>query len=53
MIVNSKRDGANIGYPGQPNEVDWFVEMMKKAAPSISQDDLKIIETALRKPSKT
>ena len=53
MIVNSKRDGANIGYPGQPNEVDWFLQMMKKAAPSISQDDLKIIETALRKPSKT
>ena len=53
MIVNSKRDGANIGYPGEPNEVDWFVRMMKKAAPSISQDDLKIIESALRKPSKT
>ncbi len=53
MIVNSKREGANIGYPGQPNEVDWFLQMMKKAAPSISQDDLKIIETALRKPSKT
>jgi len=53
MIVNSKRDGANIGYPAQPSEIDWFLQMMKKAAPSISQDDLKVIETALRKPSKT
>src|SRR5437016_5962793 len=53
MIVNSKREGANIGYPGQSNEVDWFLQMMKKAAPGISQDDLKVIETALRKPNKT
>src|SRR6266404_9112387 len=50
MIVNSKREGANIGFPAQPSEVDWFLQMMRKAAPSISQQDLKIIETALSKP---
>jgi len=53
MIVNSKREGANIGFPAQPSEVDWFLQMMRKAAPSISQQDLKIIETALSKPTKT
>jgi thiol-disulfide isomerase/thioredoxin len=54
LIVNSKRPsnlvegGENIGFPVQPNEVDWFVEMMRKAAPKMSDDDLKTIEAALR-----
>ena len=52
LIVNSKRDGANIGYPAQPSEIEWFAHMMKKAAPGISEKDLQTIETALRK-SKT
>ncbi len=53
LIVNSKRDGANIGYPAQPAEIEWFIQMMKKAAPDISLDDLKAIESALRSPKKT
>jgi hypothetical protein len=48
LIVNSKHDGQNIGYPGEPGEIDWFVKMMKKAAPSMSGEDMKTIETALR-----
>jgi thiol-disulfide isomerase/thioredoxin len=48
LIVNSKRDGQNIGYPAEPQEIDWFVQMMKQAAPKMSADDLKTIETALR-----
>ncbi len=47
-IVNSKQDGQNIGYPAQPNEIEWFVKMMEKAAPGISADDVKTLETALR-----
>jgi thiol-disulfide isomerase/thioredoxin len=53
LIINSKRDGNNIGYPAQPSEIDWFVEMMKKAAPNMSQADLKTIETALRSFKRT
>ena len=52
LIVNSKLNGQNIGYPGQPEEIDWFVRMMKQAAPNMSPDDLKTIETALRNPKK-
>jgi thiol-disulfide isomerase/thioredoxin len=48
LIINSKHDGQNIGYPGEPQEIDWFVAMMKKAAPGMSEDDLKTIETVLR-----
>jgi thiol-disulfide isomerase/thioredoxin len=48
LIVNSKLNGQNIGYPADPSDIDWFVQMMKKAAPNMSPDDLKTIETALR-----
>ena len=57
LIINSKRpgpggDGANIGHPFQPEEVDWFIGMMKKAALKMSEGDLKTIETALRNQKK-
>jgi thiol-disulfide isomerase/thioredoxin len=48
LIVNSKREGQNIGYPSQPEEIDWFVQMMKAAAPKMDEKDLKTIESALR-----
>ena len=48
LIINSKLNGHNIGYPGDPSDIDWFIQMMKKAAPSVSKGDLKTIETALR-----
>jgi len=58
LIVNSKEPsgaggkGRNIGYPAQPNEVRWFVEMMKKAAPGIALNDLKKIEGWLESAKK-
>jgi len=48
MVVNSMLNGNNIGYPGEPGEIDYFVQMMKKAAPKMSEDDLMTIEAALR-----
>ena len=53
LLVNSKRDWQNIGYPGEPQEIDWFVQMMKKAAPKMSEADLKTIEAALRSFKRT
>jgi len=53
LIVNSRRNGENIGYPAQPEEIDWFIQMMKKAAPKMSEGDVKTIETALRSFKKT
>ena len=58
LIVNSKLSsnagpaGGNIGYPAGPEEIDWFLTMMKRAAPKIAEDDLKVIETALRAQKK-
>lgn len=53
LIVNSKRDGQNIGYPAQPEEIDYFVQMMKAAAPKMEEKDLKTIESALRAAKQT
>jgi len=53
LVVNSKRHGENIGYPAQPEEIGHFLQMMKQAAPKMSEDDLKSIETALKSFKKT
>ena len=48
LIVNSKGSGGNnIGFPAQPDEIDYFVQMMKKAAPKMSEQDLNVIKSAL------
>jgi thiol-disulfide isomerase/thioredoxin len=58
LIVNSRHPSAvredweNIGYPGQPSEIDWFMQMIRKAAPKISEEDVKTIESALRHSTK-
>jgi len=49
-IVNSLRGGApagNVGYPALPVEVDWFMDMLQKAAPSLTADDRATIHTWL------
>jgi len=48
LIANSKNGlGNNIGFPAEPDEIDCFVQMMKKAAPKMSEDDLSVIKSAL------
>jgi hypothetical protein len=49
-IIDSKEDGTggNIGYPAAPNEIAWFMKMVKKAAPRISDKDLAILEAKLK-----
>jgi thioredoxin-related protein len=53
LIVNSNlpEHGGNIGYPAAPEEIDWFMVMMKKAAPTISEADATTVEQWLRKAS--
>ena len=54
VIVNSKRpvagqtNGRNIGHPFQPQEIEWFITMIKKAAPRISRAQTKTIEDWLK-----
>ncbi|HWC96223.1 MAG TPA: hypothetical protein VG456_05730 [Candidatus Sulfopaludibacter sp.] len=57
-IVNSiypgddKHKPGNIGHPSEPHEVDWFLVMVKKAAPDITSDEMKLLENYLRNQKK-
>jgi hypothetical protein len=53
-IVDSMRPDAkaksgkdNIGYPATPEEIDWFVEMLRRGAPSLNQQDLASVHAWL------
>jgi hypothetical protein len=48
-IINSKNNGQNIGFPAQPGEIDYFIEMVRAAAPTVSADALKSFREALNK----
>jgi thiol:disulfide interchange protein len=51
-IVNSYRNGdqnSNVGYPAAPEEIDWYIDMLKRAAPSLSADDLAATHKWLQK----
>jgi thioredoxin-related protein len=56
-IVNCRPNGTgrSIGYPAEPAEVEWFLEMVRKAAPQISTQELALLGSGLRitlKPAK-
>jgi len=52
-ITNSLRPdarskgGSNIGYPDLPVEVDWFMQMLQRAAPSLSPQETTTIHNWL------
>lgn len=57
MLVNSNRpvkgkpNGENVGYPALPVEIDWFMQMLRKTVPSLTDSDAHTIENWLRKAS--
>jgi thiol-disulfide isomerase/thioredoxin len=57
LIVNSIRPfgklSQNIGYPGALAEIDFFLKMIKTAAPGITPADLKQIEDSLNAANKS
>jgi hypothetical protein len=54
MLANSRRptpeseEGSNIGHPVAPEEVSWFMEMLKKGAPKMTDAERAAIERWLR-----
>ena len=51
-LINSYRNGKaddNIGMPEEPTEIDWYLMMLKRAAPSLSPEDLVATRTWLQK----
>lgn len=53
-LVNSRRptdtnkDGANVGHPVAPEEIAWFMEMLKKSAPKMTAQERSTLETWLK-----
>lgn len=47
ILPSSMGGEGNIGFPVKPQEVDWFVKMMRTAAPQMSADDVQTIQTEL------
>jgi hypothetical protein len=58
LLVNSNRPakgkdkGGNVGYPAAPEEIDWFMQMLRKTLPTLAESDALTIETWLRKASR-
>jgi len=58
LIVNSIRPGEggkrgeNIGNPAKPYEIDWFLAMFRKAAPSMTPRETATLERWLRTHKK-
>lgn len=55
LIVNSIRPadpdgkhGGGIGHPFEPWEIDWFLTMLRDAAPRMTAEELETIEKPLR-----
>lgn len=52
LIVNSVApDGNNIGFPSEPGQIDWFMAMLKKGAPDMTDAERQTIEAKLRNKS--
>ena len=49
----SKTGKSNTGYPDAREEVDWFVEMLRRGAPSLSRQDLASVQAWLNAHSTT
>lgn len=50
--VDGKAERENIGYPYKPEEIDWFLEMLHKAAPRMSAEEAAVLEHWLRTQPK-
>ena len=50
--AKSKTDRANIGYPVLPQEVDWFMTMLRRGAPSMSPQDRSWVRAWLTAEAK-
>lgn len=46
--VPGQKIGENIGYPTEPEEIAWFITMIKRGAPSLSDDEARTMEDWLR-----
>jgi len=48
---DAKADG-NTGYPARPEEIDWFIGVVKRAAPGMDAADLAKVDAEIRRIGK-
>ena len=41
--------GGGIGFPTEPEEIAWLINMLKKGAPLLTSDEARVVENALRR----
>jgi thiol-disulfide isomerase/thioredoxin len=47
VVVNSDREGNNIGFPSEPQEIEHFMGMLQKTAKTLTPDDLSALRKTL------
>jgi len=50
VIVDSYAPGGNVGYPGSPEESAYYTAALKKATPSITEEELHTLSQLVQKP---
>ncbi|MGP8239653.1 MAG: DUF255 domain-containing protein [Limisphaerales bacterium] len=50
LIVDSYAPGGNVGYPGSPEEAAYYIAALKKATPSITEEELHTLSQLVQKP---
>ena len=50
-VLGPRNLHANIGYPESPTGIDWFLEMLRRAAPSLTSNERSTIQKWLRQHS--
>lgn len=46
--VHGKQRSENIGYPAAPQEIYWFMVMLKKSVPAMTDEESRTIEARLK-----
>jgi len=46
--VEGKTRFANVGYPDTPEEIAWFMAMLKKGAPGMTDEERRMVDGKLR-----
>ena len=50
-LVNSNSASGNIGFPAAPEEIAWFVEMLKKSGANLNAEDIATLGASLKTPA--
>lgn len=48
-VVKGMPQNGGIGYPARPEQIDWFVTMLKKSSPALTVDDAHVVKNWLMK----